>query len=58
MNNAKHNEIMLLTCIAGVGVAAIVISAFILWIKPRYLHMPIYENYDKVDDGSAETEIV
>ncbi len=58
MNTVNHNETMVLTCIAGVGVAAIVIFAYILWVKPRYLHMPIYENYDKVDDGSAETEIV
>ncbi len=60
MNNVKQNEALVLTTIAGVGVVSIVIFAYILWVKPRYLHMPIYENYEKVDEGEgiAQTEIV
>ena len=60
MNNVKQNEVLVLTTIAGVGVVSIVIFAYILWVKPRYLHMPIYENYEKVDEGEgiAQTEIV
>ena len=58
MNNVKQNEALVLTSIAGVGVVSIVIFAYILWTKPRYLLMPIYENYEKVDEGIAETEIV
>ena len=54
----KDNESVVLTCIAGLGAASIVIFAYILWIKPRFLHMPIYETYDKIDGSSSGTEIV
>jgi hypothetical protein len=58
MNKVKHNETAVLAWIAGLGVAAIAIFAFILWVKPRYLLMPIYEDYEKVGENIAETEIV
>ena len=60
MNTVKQNEAFVLTSIAGVGVVSIFIFAYILWVKPRFLLMPIYENYEKVDEGEgiAQTEIV
>jgi hypothetical protein len=58
MNKVKDNETFVLTVVAGIGIASIVIFAYILWAKPRFLLMPIYESYEKIGGGSAETEIV
>jgi hypothetical protein len=56
MHKVKDNGTMVLSSIAGIVIASIVMFVYILWAKPRFLHMP---NYEKIDEGgSAETEIV
>jgi len=49
---AKQNENIILGSIGVATVALILCVMYMLWMRPRFLYMPIYENYEK-DSGET-----
>jgi hypothetical protein len=55
VHKVKDNQTIVLASVGVIGIASIVMVVYILWAKPRFLHMPIY---DKIDEDSAEPVVV
>jgi len=49
---AKQNENVILGSIGIATVALILCVMYMLWMRPRFLYMPIYENYEKDSDAT------
>ena len=50
----KQNEPIILASIGIVTVCLLLGGVYLVWTRPRFLYMPIYEAYEK--DSDIETE--
>ena len=57
-NVIKQNEAIILGSIGMATVLTIICGLYLLYSKPKFLYMPIYENYEKESDIADEDDNV
>ena len=52
----KENESLILGSIGVITVLFIIGGVYLLWARPKFLYMPIYESYEKDSDIGVDDE--